>query len=186
MTLSKFLTTLGITTTLAVSSIVGLSNTKQVQAQAKSPYLILANTNIASLVISSTDDIRGWSWNGTTASYIAVNADGGNTLYVRSFDGQKFGSVRSSQSISSTDDIRGWSWNGTTASYVVTNADGGSTLYIRPFNGQKFGPVRSSQSISSTDDIRGWSWNGTTASYVATNADGGSTLYIRPFNGQTL
>ena len=138
MTLSKFLTTLGITTSLAVSSIVGFSNTKQVQAQPNSPYLILANTNIPNLVISSTDNIRGWSWNGTTASYIAVNGNGGNTLYVRSFDGQTFGSVRSSQIIFSTDTIRGWSWNGTTASYVAINANGGSTLYIRPFNGQTF------------------------------------------------
>ena len=120
---------------------------------------------ISTQVVSNSNGFRGWSWNGTTASYIAVS-NGQSTLYIRPFDGRTFGSVTSSQMLSNSDVYRGWSWNGTTASYVAVS-NGQSTLYIRPFDGRTFGSVTSSQAVSSTDRLGDWSWNGAIASYVA-------------------
>lgn len=139
---------------------------------------------VANTAISSTDSTRGWSWNGTIASYVTVE-NGQNFLYVQPFDGRTFGSVISRQAVSSSDAFRGWSWNGTTASYVTFKSGGKSILYVRPFDGRSFGSVTEQQVFSDTDSIRGWSWDGTTASYV-TVQNGRNVLYVRPFNSQTF
>jgi hypothetical protein len=139
---------------------------------------------VANTVISSTDSTRGWSWNGTIASYITVE-NGQNVLYVQPFNGQAFGDVTSRQMVSSSNAFRGWSWDGTTASYVTFKSGEQSILYVRPFDGQTFGSVTERQIFSDTDSIRGWSWDGTTASYV-TVQNGRNVLYVRPFDGQTF
>ena len=139
---------------------------------------------VANVLISSTDSIRGWSWDGTTASYVAIQ-NGENVLYVSPFDGKTFGSVISRQVVSSSNAFRGWSWNGTTASYVTFKSGGKSILYVRPFDGRSFGPVTEQQVFSDTDSIRGWSWDGSTASYV-TVQNGRNVLYVRPFNGRSF
>ncbi|MBW4484607.1 MAG: hypothetical protein KME14_18900 [Tildeniella torsiva UHER 1998/13D] len=136
--------------------------------------------------VSSSDGFRGWSWDGTTASYVAVDGSGKSTLYIRTFDGQQFGNVTSTQTLSSSDKFRGWSWDGATASYVAVDGSGKSILYVRPFNGTTLGTITSQQEVSSSDRFRGWSWDGATASYVAVDGSGKSILYVRPFNGTTL
>ncbi len=78
----------------------------------------------SSLTLSSgtgRDQWLGWSWDGTTASYI-VNEGQKTVLYVRPFDGPNLGAVSSSLTLSSgtgRDQWVGWEWNGKTASYVV-------------------------------------------------------------------
>ena len=120
---------------------------------------------ISTQTVSSSDGFRGWSWNGTTASYVTVE-NGQNRLYIRPFDGRTFGPVSSTQVVSSSDGFRGWSWNGTTASYVAVDGNRKSILYVRPFDGRTLGPVSSTQVVSGADRLRGWSWDSTTASYV--------------------
>ncbi|MEH2161266.1 MAG: hypothetical protein V7K38_09495 [Nostoc sp.] len=52
------------------------------------------NLQPSSQVVSSQDDFRGWSWDGRTASYVALE-NGKTVLYVRSFDGKRFGTLPS-------------------------------------------------------------------------------------------
>ncbi len=127
---------------------------------------------------SSSDNIRGWSWNGTTASYIAEK-NGKNVLYIRSFDGVNYGQFRELP-FSSSDNVRSWSWDGTTASYHAEK-NGKTVLYIRPFDGTNFGDFRELP-FSSSDNVRSWSWDGTTASYHA-EKNGKTVLYSRTFDG---
>ena len=65
------------------------------------------------------DVYRGWSWDGITASYLAVDSTGKTILYVRPFDGDTFGSVSVRQTVPGGDVYRDLSWDGTTVSYVV-------------------------------------------------------------------
>jgi len=135
-------------------------------------------SDITTLFFSSNDNIRGWSWDGTTASYI-VGTPNESTLVVRPFDGTAFGEY-TELFFSSDDNIRGWSWDGTTASYIVGTPNK-STLVVRPFDGTTFGEF-TEFFFSSFDIIRGWSWDGTTASYLVWK--NGETLYVtRSFDG---
>jgi len=58
-------------------------------------------------MVSSSNAFRGWSWNGTIASYVAFKSGGKSILFVRPFDGRSFGSVTEQQVFSDTDSIRG-------------------------------------------------------------------------------
>ncbi|MEL7121995.1 MAG: hypothetical protein AAFO07_21285 [Bacteroidota bacterium] len=134
---------------------------------------------------TSSDNMRGWNWDGATASYVAYNKFGGKCiLYIRPFDGREFGPVSSQQDMTASDNIRGWSWDGTTASYMAFNDKIGKTeLYVRPFDGRSFGPVSYKESFSSADNIRGWSWYGGKVSYIGKT---GNTFKIfkRSFDGK--
>ena len=136
---------------------------------------------------SSKDNIRGWSWDGTMASYIAFDASAQKTyLYIRPFDGNAFGNYARLE-MSSRDNFRSWSWDGKTASYMAYDAIAQKTfLYIRPFDGKTFGKVTSKLEFSIKDNMRGWYWDGQRANYVAFNKDNGKTMmYIRSFDGKT-
>ena len=89
-----------------------------------------------------------------------------NTLLIRPFDGQTFGSISSKQIVSNGDPYRGWSWYGNTASYITVDEDGKSWLTIRAFDGKRFGSISSNQIVSNADPYRGWSWDGDRASYI--------------------
>ncbi|MBW4465009.1 MAG: hypothetical protein KME07_06155 [Pegethrix bostrychoides GSE-TBD4-15B] len=121
----------------------------------------------SSQVVSEGDGWRGWSWDGSTASYLAVDEKRQTWLYVRPFDSRTFGPVTSSQVVSEGDGWRGWSWDGSTASYLAVDEKRQTWLYVRPFDGQTFGSVTSKQLVSRGDGWRGWSWDGATASYLA-------------------
>ena len=136
-------------------------------------------SNVREIYFSNKDNVKGWSWNGTTASYIVEIYDK-SYLYVRNFNGFSFGPVLFSMQFSSSNNIRGWSWDGTTASYVAVQG-GISRVYVRPFNGTSLGPVSSVTQISSGDKIRSWSLNGTVASYHAI-LNGAPSYITRQFN----
>jgi hypothetical protein len=123
-----------------------------------------------SQVVSNGDGWCGWSWDGTTASYLAVNSSGQTVLYIVPFNGKTFDSAKeTSQVVSDGDGWRGWSWDGTTASYLAVNSSGQTVLYIVPFNGKTFDSAKEiSQVVSDGDGWRGWSWDGITVSYLAT------------------
>ena len=118
-------------------------------------------------VLTKKDNWRGWSWDGRTASYIAVNGKGQTVLYIRPFNGRSFGSVTSQQVVAKGDNWRGWSWDGSTASYIAVNGKGQTVLYTRPFNGKSFGSVASQRVLTQRDNWRGWNWKTGFASYVA-------------------
>jgi hypothetical protein len=56
--------------------------------------------------VGAQDNWRGWSWDGTTASYVAVDASGKTFLYIRPFDGSNWGEY-TSQQIAAQDNWRG-------------------------------------------------------------------------------
>ncbi len=141
--------------------------------------------------ISNMDNIQGWDWNETWASYVALERDaiGGwkSMLHVRKFDGTSFGeNVFPTQELSATDNIRGWSWDGKQASYVIVenNDKGGvnSILIVRPFDGQKLGPETSRMVLANGDRIVAWSWFGQEAKYIA-RQDANFLLYETGFDG---
>lgn len=76
------------------------------------------------ILLSSGDVIRGWSWDGTTATYISF-LSGNSRLYTKSFDGIAFGASAFGESESRqtavSDPFRAWSWDGSTSYYVVTD-----------------------------------------------------------------
>ena len=76
---------------------------------------------ISSQTVSSRDVFRGWSWNGTYASYVTVDGNGRSILTVRPFDGQNFGSSSETrtQTVSDRDVFQSWSWDGSRASYIT-------------------------------------------------------------------
>jgi hypothetical protein len=115
------------------------------------------------------DRLRGWSWDGKTASLLSFKADGTTWVHVFPFDGKAFGSEISTAKISSAEDrLRGWSWDGKTASLLSFKADGTTWVHVSPFDGTTFGSEISNARISSAEDrLHGWSWDGKTASYLA-------------------
>ncbi|WP_299683165.1 hypothetical protein [uncultured Tenacibaculum sp.] len=136
------------------------------------------------LFFSSSDNIRGWSWDGKTASYVVLRR-GKLYLYIRSFNGTSFGSHRE-VFLSSSDNLRSWHWDGKTASYHVIK--GGKTyLYVRPFDGYKFGAHREIF-FSSGDNVRGWYWSSSysgTAKFCTYLIERGGKTYkqTRRFDG---
>ena len=90
------------------------------------------------------------------ASYTALDSDGSIRLYIRKFDGIKFGKPQKKIGLSTSDNWRGWSWDGRTASYVVFEEDGSTRLYIRPFDGKEFGKPQKKIGLSNSDNWRGW------------------------------
>jgi hypothetical protein len=70
-----------------------------------------ASREIALSSSPSPDDIRGWEWDGRTASYV-LGRGRRSALVIRPFDGQTFGPFReiALSSAGSPDDVRGWSW----------------------------------------------------------------------------
>lgn len=94
---------------------------------------------------SKSDRIRGWSWDGRTASYIATEDDGKggkkSILFVRPFDGQNFGPISFEyDNFSKSDRIHGWSWDGQRVVYVGL-WQGNYSVYSCSFDGKVFGPV---------------------------------------------
>ena len=142
-------------------------------------------SEISRQVVSAGDGWRGWSWDGKTASYLAVNSSGETVLYIVPFDGETFGSEISRQVVSAGDGWRGWSWDGKTASYLAVNSSGETVLYIVSFDGETFGS-EISQVVSAGDGWRGWSWDGKTASYLAVNFSRKTVLHMAPFDGKTF
>lgn len=134
---------------------------------------------------SSQDNMRGWSWDGNTASYIAT-LNGKSYLFVRSFDGETYGSVDTEIQFSGSDPIRGWNWDGTTASYLGY-LGGKTTLYVRSFDGKKLGTEIKQIEMSSSDNFLSWYWDGETAIYHA-KLPGTQTIicFKRPFNGNSF
>ncbi len=139
--------------------------------------------NLPPIYFSSQDNMRGWDWDGNTASYVAT-LDGKSYLFVRLFNGQTFGPVKSKLTMSGADLIRGWSWDGNTASYL--GLQGGETyLFVRPFDGSEFGPVERKIRMSGRDNFYSWHWDGHTARYHAFNG-GQMVAFRRSFDGVNL
>jgi len=113
------------------------------------------------ILISNSDRIRGWSWDGRTASYIATEDDGRggkkSILYVMPFDGKTFGPVSFQyDNFSKSDRIRGWSWDGQWAVYVGL-WQGKITVYSCSFDGRVFGPVQEGVlEMASGNTVRGY------------------------------
>ena len=100
------------------------------------------------------DTTRGWSWDGSTASYMYYNAtDNRSYLVIREFDGENFGSVQKERFFATGDVIRGWNWDGARASYIV-NLGGNSELVIRDFDKSNFSSELTSRHISVSDPFR--------------------------------
>lgn len=97
--------------------------------------------------ISSSEDIRGWSWDGETASYLA-ESNGKTILYIRGFDGYKFDENYEEIIIGRSGDTRGWNWSEGKASYCMYIYPQRTTsLIFRQFDGKKFGVVTKYSSI---------------------------------------
>ena len=149
-----------------------------VKSNEKSSVNQLSSETYRSIKLSQSDNVRGWSWDGQTASYLVVK-NGQTYLYMRPFDGYNFGTHREIR-FSSSDNVRGWYWDGKTASYLVVK-NGQTYLYVRPFDGYNFGTHREIW-FSSSDNVRSWNWTNGYASYhVRLNGD--TVVYSKSFDG---
>ena len=117
---------------------------------------------IQTIAFSSSDNIRGWSWDikRKTVSYVAYDKRKRKSiLYIRSFANGKLGKVTRTVTFTSTDNIRGWSWD--MANYIATYVvyqNGKRVLYHRYFDGKNFGKYTTAR-LGTKDSIRGWSWD---------------------------
>lgn len=94
------------------------------------------------IVMGSSDNFLGWSWDkgSNTASYLA-NIGGKTYLFVRYFNGKKFGKVKKKILMSSRSGFRAWNWDKSYnyANYFSYVKDGRNTLmFNKTFNGYKF------------------------------------------------
>ncbi|MEP2781973.1 MAG: M57 family metalloprotease [Pseudoruegeria sp.] len=75
------------------------------------------------IIFSTGDNIRGWSWDGNTANYIAVHpTTGDTTLYIRPFTENGFTAEYSTIPFGSADIVRGWNVSDGNASYLVAQS----------------------------------------------------------------
>ncbi|MEM6379891.1 MAG: hypothetical protein AAF705_16965 [Bacteroidota bacterium] len=146
-------------------------------------YVHAAPLENTTTTLSKEDNWIGWSWNGQTASYIAL-LYGRPTLIVRPFDGINMGLVKAQLKMSEENTFRAWNWDGEIASYVAI-LSGQTYLIIRPFDGERFSPVTKKIKLSIGDTFRGWSWDGKVATYVAV-FKGKLTMFVRDFDGNQL